>query len=71
MQNWFETLNAALDSENLTALWPVGTYMNYGQTIGMAREGKWLSIYRDEQGRYERPVHYATQMADTAAIQLS
>ncbi len=70
MQNWFDTLNDALDSENLTALWPVGTYMNYGQTIGMAREGKWLSIYRDGQGRYERPVHYATQMADTAAIQL-
>lgn len=70
MKNYFETLNEALDSENLTTLWPVGTYMNYGQTLGFAKNGKWVSVYRDEQGRYERPVHYATQMADTAAITL-
>lgn len=70
MRNWFDTLNEALDSENLTALWPVGTYMNYGQTIGFAKSGKWVSVYRNEQGRYERPVHYATQMADTAAFTL-
>jgi hypothetical protein len=69
MRNWFNTLNEALDSENLTALWPVGVNLNYGETVGMAREGKWLSIYRDEQGRYERPVHYATQMADSFGYQ--
>ena len=71
MQTWFPTLNAALDSEGLTDLWPLGVYMQYGQTIGMARNGKWLSVYRDEQGRYERPIHYATQMADTCPIHLS
>lgn len=71
MQTWFPTLNAALESEGLTDLWPLGAHMGYGQTVGMARSGKWLSVYRDEQGRYERPIHYATQMADTYLIHLS
>jgi hypothetical protein len=71
MQIWFPTLNAALDSENLTHLWPLGANVNYGETIGLAAAGRWLSIYRDEQGRYERPVHYATLMADTQPIHLS
>lgn len=71
MQNYFETLNDALDAEHLLDVWPITTSIGYGQTIGMARNGRWLSIYRDENGRYERPVHYATQMADTCAIHLS
>ena len=65
MQNWFETLNAALESENLLeswdCFWPA---MVYGETRSYhyddgSRYGRHVTIYRDEQGRYERPVHYA------------
>jgi hypothetical protein len=70
-KNWFATLNDALDSEGLLDLWPLGANLNYGQTVGLAKDGKWLSVYRDDQGRYERPVHYATQMADSCLIHLS
>lgn len=64
-QNWFETLNDALDSEALTEMWPLGLNVNYDTTIGLASGGRWISITRDNQGRYERPIHYLTQMADT------
>lgn len=70
-KNWFATLNDALDSEGLLDLWPVGGTLNYGDTKGLAKDGTWLSVYRDDQGRYERPVHYATQMADSCLIHLS
>lgn len=67
MQNWFPTLNAALEAEGLVASWPVGANINYDQTVGLAASGRWISVYRDGAGRYERPVHYATQMHDTPA----
>jgi hypothetical protein len=71
MQNWFPTLNDALESEGLTALWPLGANVEYGASVGLAAQGRWVSIYRDNHGRYERPVHYATQMADSQLIHLS
>ena len=71
MRNYFPTLNDALESESLIDLWPLGATLNYGQTIGLASAGRWISVYRDETGRYERPIHYATLMADTAPIHLS
>ena len=64
-QNYFETLNDALDSEALTEMWPLGLNVNYDTTIGLASGGRWISITRDSAGRYERPIHYLTQMADT------
>ena len=70
-QNYFDTLNAALDAEGLLGLWPATASVPYGATVGLAARGRWLSIYRDEKGRYERPVHYATAMADTALNHLS
>ncbi|MFZ9627307.1 MAG: hypothetical protein ACO3AD_18770 [Burkholderiaceae bacterium] len=65
MQNWFPTLNTALASEGLLLLWPVHLSVNYGQTISFSAGGRWISIYRDEKGRYERPVHYATLVPET------
>lgn len=70
MQNYFPTLNEALDAEGLVAHWPLGCNIGYGETIGLAASGRWISVYRDTSGRYERPVHYATKMADTAPIHL-
>lgn len=71
MQNYFPTLSDALESEGLNALWPIGCNLSYGQTIGFARNGIWFSVYRDNNGRYERPVHYSTLMADSGPILLS
>jgi hypothetical protein len=71
MQNYFNTLNDALDAEGLINHWPVTASVPYGATVGLAHAGRWLSIYRDESGRYERPIHYATLMADTGLIHLS
>lgn len=64
-QAWFLTLNDALESEGMVDLWPLGVNVNYGQTVSLASGGRWIAVYRDSDGRYERPVHYATKMADT------
>ena len=64
-QNWFATLNDALDSEALTEMWPLGVNVPYDTTVGLASGGRWISVTRDHAGRYERPVHYVTKMADT------
>lgn len=64
-QNFFETLNAALDAEGLVDSWnPTNAPIQYGETRQWSwddgtRHGRWVSVYRDEQGRYERPVHYS------------
>jgi hypothetical protein len=62
--NRFGTLNDALDAEGLVALWPLGVNINYGETVSLASQGRFISVYRDENGFYERPVHYATKMVD-------
>jgi len=62
-KNWFPTLNDALESEGLVELWPLGTNIQYGETVQLASGGRWISVYRDERGMYERPVHYPTKMA--------
>ncbi len=71
-QNWFPTLNAALDAEGLIDLWPLGLNIGYeetvrhladtGETHGKRQKPVYraISIYRNENGMYERPVHYAT-----------
>lgn len=64
-QNWFDTLNDALDAEALTEMWPLGVNVPYDTTIGLASGGRWISVTRDSAGRYERPVHYVTKMPDT------
>ena len=63
MQNKFNTLSEALDSENLGHAWderPIA----YDQTLSLTyndgtKYGHYVSIYRDEQGLYERPIHYS------------
>ncbi len=64
-QNWFKTLNEALDAEGLVEYWPLGLNVRYDQTVSTAKNGKYISVYRAENGQYERPIHYATKMADT------
>ena len=65
MKNWFPTLNAALESENLLDTWnPSTPPILYGETYSYThqdgtRYGHYINIYRNEQGMYERPVHYA------------
>jgi len=46
--NWFNTLNEALESENFSYTYDDGT-----------KYGRYITIYRDNTGRYERPIHYA------------
>ena len=64
MRNWFDTLNAALESEDLLESWDcTSPAIGYGETRSWTwqdgtRYGHYVTIYRDEQGRYERPVHY-------------
>jgi hypothetical protein len=66
MQNYFNTLSEALDAEGLT-FWPMALSIKYGETATIAHAGRYISVYRDERGLYERPIHYATQMSDTYA----
>jgi hypothetical protein len=62
-RNYFPSLNEALASEGLVDWWPLGKSLAHGETYSFTFEdgsphGHFVSIYRDEQGRYERPVHY-------------
>tara|TARA_B100000749_G_scaffold142634_1_gene109462 strand:+ start:660 stop:887 length:228 start_codon:yes stop_codon:yes gene_type:complete len=62
-QNWFETLNASLDSEGLVDSFPLGANISYGETYRYSfddgsKHGRQVSISRGSDGRYERPVHY-------------
>lgn len=57
-RNWFETLNAALESEGLVDHWPLGTNISYGQTVRVTTDDRLISVTRETDGRYERPVHY-------------
>lgn len=64
-QNWFNTLNETLESEGLMDSWD-GIIMEpiaYGETRRYTWEdgskyGHQISITRETDGRYERPVHY-------------
>jgi hypothetical protein len=58
-QNWFETLNSALESEGLVDLWPLGTNVSYGENVRFTTDcNRHISVYRENDGRYERPIHY-------------
>lgn len=62
-QNRFKTLSDALESENILHMWD-NRPIQYGQTSSLTyddgtRYGHFVSVYRDETGLYERPVHYA------------
>lgn len=64
-QNWFMTLNDALASEGLVESWDIAyPPIVYGETRMWtwqdgSKYGRFVSVYRDEHGLYERPVHYA------------
>ena len=63
-RNWFPTLNQSLESENLVEFWKMGLNINYGETVRHYAETdqgtRVIIIYRNEEGNYERPVHYLT-----------
>ena len=65
MVNWFDTLNEALESEGLLETWDFSyPPIQYGQTFSWTHNdgtkyGHFITVYRDQDGRYERPVHYA------------
>ncbi len=61
-RNFFNTLNESLQSEGLLELWPLGTNIAYNETVGIiGTDGEtYISVYRDERGMYERPIHYST-----------
>lgn len=65
MTNWFNTLNEALEAENLLHTWDTSfAPINYDSTAYYTyqdgtKHGHYISIYRDERGMYERPVHYS------------
>jgi hypothetical protein len=61
MRNWFNTLNEALDAEGLVSKWPLGLNIQYGDTARIITEDFTLiSVFRDQDGRYERPINYST-----------
>ena len=57
MKNWFETLYEALESENLLDLWD-NQPISYGETARQTHGSHHIVIYRENNGMYERPVHY-------------
>lgn len=65
MQTWFDSLNEALSSEGLIDSWDISySGIAYGELRSWtwddgSRYGHYISIYRNTEGRYERPVHYS------------
>jgi hypothetical protein len=63
-QNKFNTLNEALESEGLLDAWdisfsPIGYDETRSWTVDNGtRYGRFISVYRNEHGLYERPVSY-------------
>lgn len=61
---YFNTLNEALESQNLLGTWDISfPPIQYGETFSYTYDdgtkyGHYISIYRSEQGKYETPVHY-------------
>ena len=71
--SYYPTLNAALESQGLVEYWPMGSNIQYGQTVshnvqtGVRKVHgkdvpviKHISVYRDERGLYETPIAYFT-----------
>jgi hypothetical protein len=66
IKNWFNTLNEALESEGLLHTWEAHNFpaIGYGESYSYTfpdgtKYGHFVSLFRDERGMYERPVHYA------------
>ena len=65
MNNWFDTLNDALYAEGLVHTWdisypPIAYGESYSYTYNDGTKyGHYVSVYRDNNGKYERPIHYA------------
>ena len=62
-QNWFDTLNDALDAEGIVHMWN-GQHISYDETRSLTyddgtKHGHYVSVYRNEKGLYERPIHYS------------
>ena len=64
-QNWFNTLAQALEAEDITHMWDSITMggIGYGETKRWTfddgtRNGHFITIFRDDRGMYERPIHY-------------
>ena len=70
MANWFNTLNEALESESLLHTWDTAfPPVKYDSTAHYtytenddSRYGTYVSVYRDERGMYERPIHYERKL---------
>lgn len=61
--NWFPTLSEALEAEGIGHMWD-GRHIPYRTTISCTfqdgtKYGHYVSVYRNEIGMYERPVHYS------------
>lgn len=63
-QNWFPSLYDALMSEDLLHTWDCFFRgISYGETFSYTYDdgtkyGHFVSIYRETNGLYERPIHY-------------
>lgn len=62
-QNWFNTLNESLESEGLLEHWDcLWSPISYGECrkFYFERDGftNHVSLYRESDGRYERPIVY-------------
>lgn len=68
-QNYFETLNDSLESEGLVDMWPVGMNLNYGECGRVWKDGKYITVTRFHDGRYERPIHYETRMSNMSCVE--
>lgn len=66
---YHETLNQALIAGNVDLeLWPMGCNIGYGQTARVVSNGLFITVSRDNNGKYETAISYASQCDDFAKV---
>ena len=61
---YHKTLNDALEAVNMLHVWDIHTAIGYDKTVAVIKDGQYVSVYRDNRGLYETPIHYATMCDD-------
>lgn len=66
---YHETLNQALIAGGVDlALWPLGCNIGYGQTASVVSSGLFITVSRDNRGKYETAISYKSLCDDFERI---
>lgn len=68
VSNWHNRLDQALKAGNAEKFAEIAKPMPYGSTQEMAYDGVFCTVTRENDGRYETAITYATLMSDFVRV---